>query len=81
MPTCREPDYVAHRKEEVGEVEEHHALLRVEEPGVEVGTKGKQRMTKMQEKVEEQNEDREGVKKRRRSNQRSERTFLCPAGR
>ena len=51
MPTCREPDYVAHRKEEVGEVEEHHALLRVEEPGVEVGTKGKKRMTKMQEKV------------------------------
>ena len=66
MPTCREPDYVAHRKKEVGEVEEHHALLRVEEPGVQVGTKGKKRMTKMQEKVEEQNEDREGVKKRKR---------------
>ena len=46
MPTCREPDYVAHRKEEVGEVEEHDALLRVEEPVVQVGTKGKKRNDK-----------------------------------
>ena len=32
MLTCREPDYVAHGKKEVGKVEEHNALLRVEEP-------------------------------------------------
>ena len=32
MHTCWEPDYVAHRKKEVWKVEEHNALLRVEEP-------------------------------------------------
>ena len=36
MLTCREPDYVAHGKKEVGKVEKHNALLRVEEPGMEV---------------------------------------------
>ena len=36
MPTCREPDYVAHGKKEVGEVEEYNALLRVKEPVMEL---------------------------------------------
>ena len=31
--TCREPDYVAHGKKEVGEIEEDDTLLGVEEPG------------------------------------------------
>ena len=35
MHTCREPDYVAHGKKEVGEVEKYDALLRVEEPDTE----------------------------------------------
>ena len=34
--TCREPDYVAHGKKEIGEVEEDDTLLGVEEPGGEV---------------------------------------------
>ena len=33
--TCREPDYIAHGKKEIGEVEEDDTLLRVEEPGGE----------------------------------------------
>ena len=34
--TCREPDYVAHGKKEIGKVEEDDTLLGVEEPGGEV---------------------------------------------
>ena len=33
--TCREPDYVAHGKKEIGEVEVDDTLLRVEEPSGE----------------------------------------------
>ena len=34
--TCREPDYVAHGKKEIGEVEEDDTLLGVEEPGSDI---------------------------------------------
>ena len=41
MHTCREPDYVAHGKKEVREVQEYDTLLGVEEPVKEVYVFGK----------------------------------------